>query len=70
MEEVKRQGGMVSVHATNGDMIDYLVAKHRAEENSRLSIITCRSRRSRKRRRQGDSRTWPGRPAFQPTSST
>jgi dihydropyrimidinase len=31
MEEVKKQGGMVTVHATNGDMIDYLVAKHRQE---------------------------------------
>ena len=31
MQEVRRQGGMVTVHATNGDMIDYLVAKHRAE---------------------------------------
>ena len=31
MEEVKKQGGMVTVHATNGDMIDYLVAKHRDE---------------------------------------
>jgi len=31
MEEVKRHGGMVSVHATNGDLIDYLVTKHRAE---------------------------------------
>lgn len=31
MEEVKRCGGMVTVHATNGDMIDYLIAKHRAE---------------------------------------
>ncbi|RYY85380.1 MAG: dihydropyrimidinase [Chitinophagaceae bacterium] len=31
MEEVKRCGGLVTVHATNGDMIDYLVAKHRAE---------------------------------------
>ena len=28
MEEVKKQGGMVTVHATNGDMIDYLVQKH------------------------------------------
>jgi dihydropyrimidinase len=27
----KKQGGLVTVHATNGDMIDYLVAKHRAE---------------------------------------
>ena len=27
MEEVKKQGGMVTVHATNGDMIDYLVQK-------------------------------------------
>ncbi|HEY4288424.1 MAG TPA: dihydropyrimidinase [Puia sp.] len=31
MQEVSRQGGMVTVHATNGDMIDYLIAKHRAE---------------------------------------
>jgi dihydropyrimidinase len=31
MEEVKAQGGMVTVHATNGDMIDYLIAKHKAE---------------------------------------
>jgi dihydropyrimidinase len=31
MQEVQKQGGMVTVHATNGDMIDYLVAKHRAE---------------------------------------
>ena len=31
MEEVKKQGGMVTVHATNGDMIDFLVAKHKSE---------------------------------------
>lgn len=31
MEEVKEQGGMVTVHATNGDMIDYLIQKHREE---------------------------------------
>ncbi|MGI8598135.1 MAG: dihydropyrimidinase [Chitinophagaceae bacterium] len=31
MEEVKKQGGIVTVHATNGDMIDYLIAKHRGE---------------------------------------
>ncbi len=31
MNEVKKQGGMVTTHATNGDMIDYLVAKHRGE---------------------------------------
>ena len=31
MEEVKKHGGLITVHATNGDMIDYLVAKHRAE---------------------------------------
>jgi dihydropyrimidinase len=31
MEEVKKQGGMVTVHATNGDMIDYLVQKNRDE---------------------------------------
>jgi dihydropyrimidinase len=31
MEEVKKQGGMVTVHATNGDVIDYLVQKHRNE---------------------------------------
>jgi dihydropyrimidinase len=37
MEEVKQQGGMVTVHATNGDMIDYLIAKHRGE--SKLSPL-------------------------------
>lgn len=31
MNEVKKQGGMVTTHATNGDMIDYLVARHKAE---------------------------------------
>jgi len=31
MHEVKEQGGMVTVHATNGDMIDHLIAKHRSE---------------------------------------
>ena len=33
MEEVKKQGGMVTVHATNGDMIDYLIQKNREEGN-------------------------------------
>ena len=31
MQEVKKQGGLINVHATNGDMIDYLVAKHKSE---------------------------------------
>lgn len=31
MQEVKQQGGMVTVHATNGDVIDYLIAKHLSE---------------------------------------
>jgi len=31
MKEVKQQGGMVTVHATNGDMIDTLIAKHKSE---------------------------------------
>ena len=31
MQEVEKRGGMVTVHATNGDMIDKLIAKHRAE---------------------------------------
>jgi len=31
MEEVKQNGGLINVHATNGDMIDYLVQKHREE---------------------------------------
>ena len=31
MQEVRRCGGMVTAHATNGDMIDFLVAKHRKE---------------------------------------
>lgn len=33
MNEVKKYGGIVSAHATNGDMIDYLVAKNRSEGN-------------------------------------
>lgn len=31
MEEVKQHGGLINVHATNGDMIDYLTQKHRGE---------------------------------------
>jgi dihydropyrimidinase len=31
MNEVKKQGGMVTVHATNGDVIDFLIAKHKSE---------------------------------------
>lgn len=31
MQEVKKHGGLINVHATNGDMIDYLVAKHKSE---------------------------------------
>jgi len=31
MQEVKKHGGLVTVHATNGDMIDYLIAKHKSE---------------------------------------
>ncbi|MES2387159.1 MAG: dihydropyrimidinase [Bacteroidota bacterium] len=31
MNEVKKFGGLVTAHATNGDMIDFLIAKHRSE---------------------------------------
>ncbi|MEO6537979.1 MAG: dihydropyrimidinase [Ferruginibacter sp.] len=31
MDEVKKCGGLINVHATNGDMIDYLTQKHRAD---------------------------------------
>jgi dihydropyrimidinase len=31
MEEVKKYGGLINVHATNGDMIDYLIQKHKSE---------------------------------------
>ncbi|MFZ1561863.1 MAG: dihydropyrimidinase [Saprospiraceae bacterium] len=31
MNEVKKHGGLINVHATNGDMIDFLIAKHRNE---------------------------------------
>ena len=31
MQEVKKHGGLINVHATNGDMIDFLIAKHRSE---------------------------------------
>jgi dihydropyrimidinase len=33
MEEVKSHGGLINVHATNGDMIDFLVQKHKSEGN-------------------------------------
>ncbi len=31
MHEVRERGGLVTVHATNGDMIDHLIAKHQSE---------------------------------------
>ena len=31
MLEVKKHGGLINVHATNGDMIDFLIAKHKSE---------------------------------------
>ncbi len=31
MQEVKKHGGLINVHATNGDMIDFLIDKHKAE---------------------------------------
>lgn len=31
MHEVKKHDGIVTVHATNGDMIDHLIAKHKSE---------------------------------------
>ncbi len=31
MQEVKEHGGLINVHATNGDVIDYLILKHRTE---------------------------------------
>jgi dihydropyrimidinase len=31
MDEVKKNGGLINVHATNGDMIDYLIQKHKEE---------------------------------------
>jgi dihydropyrimidinase len=31
MQEVRRHGGLVTAHATNGDMIDTLIAQHRAQ---------------------------------------
>ena len=31
MKVVKKHGGLVTVHATNGDMIDSLIARHRSE---------------------------------------
>lgn len=31
MKVVKKHGGLVTVHATNGDMIDSLISKHRSE---------------------------------------
>lgn len=33
MNEVKQRGGMVTVHATNGDVIDFLIAQNRSKGN-------------------------------------
>jgi dihydropyrimidinase len=38
MQEVKKCGGMVTVHATNGDMIDYLIAKHKSGRKTFTSL--------------------------------
>lgn len=45
MQEVKKNGGLINVHATNGDMIDYLIAKHGRKESSSLCTIICHSRK-------------------------
>lgn len=37
MEEVKKHGGIINVHATNGDMIDYLTQKHK--DDGKLSPL-------------------------------
>jgi dihydropyrimidinase len=37
MQEVKKHGGLVTAHATNGDMIDTLIAQHR--EQGKLSPL-------------------------------
>ena len=39
MEEVKKCGGLINVHATNGDMIDYLIAKHRGRRKT-VSLVS------------------------------
>ena len=49
MTEVKKHGGLINVHATNGDMIDSLIAKHKSE--GKLSpLYHSRSNRSRSQR--------------------
>jgi len=45
MQIVKKHGGMVTVHATNGDMIDSLIAQNRAPATVRPFTTTCRSRK-------------------------
>ena len=50
MEEVKKHGGLINVHATNGDMIDYLVQKHQRRRKAFAAVslsITTGSNRSR-----------------------
>lgn len=58
MKEVKENNAIVTVHATNGDMIDYLIAEHRSQESSRLYIIIFHSRRSPKPKPPGDLSIW------------
>ncbi len=46
MEEVKKCGGLINVHATNGDMIDYLSCTNiEAKENFLLFIIIYHNRK-------------------------
>ncbi len=39
MEEVKKHGGLINVHATNGDMIDYLNCKTQRQKENFLRFI-------------------------------
>jgi dihydropyrimidinase len=58
MEEVKAHGGLINVHATNGDMIDYLVQKHKEEGNCRPYIIIFLSQKLRKLKLVQDFLIW------------
>ena len=67
MEEVKKHGGLINVHATNGDMIDYLIAKHqrRRKTFSLVSLfITTGSNRSRSSERFADMANYTVVPAI------
>ena len=52
MKEVKKWGGLVTVHAENGDLVDSLIQTNRAAGKSSRSSTPSRGRKSSRRKRR------------------